>query len=599
MAKMTGRPVAAPVQEKSNTKAQRQALKQLWQFMRPYHKKLYLTICFSFLATIISLIGPNRLSRITDLIIQGLQGQMDLALISQIGLLLISLYLLAWAMNSFTSLTISRMAQKLNCRMRQALSDKFARLPLSYTDRQEKGDIMSRVVNDADAIGQSLTESAATLVSSLVLLVGVIIMMFYTNWALALASLLTTSSSFVLAMLVMNFSGKYFKRRQELLGELNAHMEETFNAHQVVQAFRGEQKSLEKFEKVNQAIFVNNLKANFWSSLIMPIMIFTGNLAYVVVCILGCAMVISGSISFGTIVAFVVYSRLFMQPMQNLSQAATSFQNLGASAVRVFDLLNQPEMEDERNKTLKVEQPRGEVEFQNVRFSYVPGKEIIHGFSAHVLPGQKVAIVGQTGAGKTTMVNLLMRFYEIDSGSILLDGVDMKSMSREAVHDLFSMVLQETWVFDGTLRENMVFNQQEISEENLVEVCHKMGIWELVEQLPDGLDSLLSEKTALSQGQKQLITLARAMVRNAPLLILDEATSSVDTRTELQVQRAMDHLMEGRTSFVIAHRLSTIQNADLILVMREGDIVESGTHEELLQKPEGYYAELYNSQFSE
>ncbi|MBR2287323.1 MAG: ABC transporter ATP-binding protein, partial [Clostridia bacterium] len=490
--------------------------------------------------------------------------------------------------------------QRLSKRMRKEIIEKINRLKLSYFNFHENGDVLSRVTNDVDTISSSLSNSLATIVSSVAQFVGCLIMMIVTNWIMAGTSVLSTIIAMMLMMIIMGRSQKYFVARQQSLGELNGYIEEMYTGHDVIRTANGDKKVKEKFDILNAAVRKANFMSQFLGGLMQPLMSFIGNFGYVAVCVVGAALAMNGTITFGVITAFMIYVRQFQSPVQQIAQAMTNMQSAAAAAERVFEFLGEEELEDEKDKVRKINDVRGEVDFSHVRFAYPdkPDETIIHDFSAHILPGQKVAIVGPTGAGKTTLVNLLMRFYETTDGAISIDGVRTTDMSRQEVHDLFGMVLQDTWLFEGTVRENLLYNTQEVTDEQMKQACKACGIHTFIKALPQGYDTVLSDNTAISAGQKQLMTIARAMIQNSPMLILDEATSSVDTRTELITQRAMDTLTEHRTSFVIAHRLSTIRNADLILVLRGGDIVEQGSHEELMAK-QGFYAELYNSQFEQ
>ena len=489
--------------------------------------------------------------------------------------------------------------------MRDAISKKINKLPLRYFDRVSYGDILSRITNDVDTIGQTLGQSIGALITSITLFVGSLIMMFANNVIMTLSAIGASLVGVILMLVVMKYSQSYFVRQQVALGDVNGHVEEKYAGHIIVKSYNGEESSIEQFEEYNQDLYDSGWKSQFLSGLMMPLMNFVGNLGYVVVCVVGAALVINGSITFGVIVAFMMYVRLFTQPLSQFAQAFQNLQRTAAASERVFDFLAEEEMADESEKPAllgentdgSLKQLRGDVEFDHVSFGYTPDKTIIHDFSATVSAGQKIAIVGPTGAGKTTMVNLLMRFYDVTSGDIRIDNISTSSVPRWNVHDQFSMVLQDTWIFRGTIRENIAYAKAGVSDEQIVNACKAVGLDHFIRTLPNGYDTMLDDKTTLSQGQRQLVTIARAMVKDAPILILDEATSSVDTRTEELIQQAMDALTVGRTSFVIAHRLSTIKNADMILVMRNGDIVERGTHEELLSA-KGFYADLYNSQFT-
>ena len=468
---------------------------------------------------------------------------------------------------------------------------------MKYFDKNLSGDILSRVTNDVDTIAQSMNQSLASLVSSVTLFIGSIIMMFYTNYIMALTAILSSLIGFVFMIKILSKSQKYFTARQVELGKLNGHIEEIYSGLNVVKVYNGKNESDKKFDELNKSVYECNRKSQFLSGLMMPIMNFIGNFGYVAVCIVGALLVSKDMITFGVIIAFITYVRLFTNPLSQIAQGLTSLQSTAAASERVFEFLEEPELEKENvTKMLDKVKAKGEVEFNHVKFGYDSDKIIISDFNAKIKPGQKVAIVGPTGAGKTTMVNLLMRFYEINSGDIKIDGVNIKDLSRENIHDLFTMVLQDTWLFNGTVKENIVYNNENVTDEEVIDVCKKVGVHHFIKTLPNGYDSVLSDIDSVSSGQRQLLTIARGMIDHKPLLILDEATSNVDTRTEELVQKAMDKLSEGKTSFIIAHRLSTIKNADLILVMKDGNIIEQGNHDELI-KENGFYANLYNSQF--
>lgn len=573
-----------------------QAWKRIFGYMGRYRIPFLVALIVACAGTVLTLVGPNIISDVTNLIEAGLTGPMDLDRILSLCLTLVAIYAVSAILTFIQQYIMATISQKTASNFRRDISVKINRLPLRYFDSNTTGDVMSRITNDVDTIGQSMNQSISTLISAITLLGGSVIMMLYTDMTLAVTAILSSLAGFILMMLIMSRSQKYFDRQQKDLGEMNGHVEEVYSGHRVVKAYCGEDEAKEGFDRINESLFRSGFMSQFLGGMMMPIMNFIGNLGYVMVCIVGALLCIDGRISFGVIVAFMIYVRLFTQPLSQLSQAMVSMQSVAAASERVFEFLDEPEMEDESGKYVKLENVKGHVEFKNVHFGYTPDKEIIHGFSAEVLPGQKVAIVGPTGAGKTTMVNLLMRFYDVNSGDILIDGVSVNSMRREDVHDLFCMVLQDTWLFEGTIRENIVYSRENIPDERLDEVCRAVGLYHFIQTLPNGYDTVLGDNATLSSGQKQQLTIARAMVDGSPLLILDEATSSVDTRTERIIQEAMDHLTEGRTSFVIAHRLSTIRNSDLILVMKDGNIVEQGTHDELLARG-GFYADLYNSQF--
>lgn len=569
-----------------------------FNYIGRYKFLLGIAIIFSIIGAIFNLIGPGKFSEITNLITEGLNGIIALDKITEIAILLVVLYALGFVLNYIQGFIMATITQNVTKNMRHDIESKINRLPLKYFDSVPIGDVLSRVTNDVDTIGQMMNQSFSTLVSSADLLLGSLIMMFSTNALMATSGVLATLLGIILMFLVIGKSQVHFKGQQEELGIIDGQIEEIYGGHTVVKLYNAVADAREKFHDSNERLFNSAWKAQFLSGIMMPLMIFIGNLAYVVVCIVGAILAAKGSISFGVIVAFMLYIRLFTQPLQNLSQAATSVQSMTAACERVFDFLSEEEIGDESDKKEFLQTVKGDVTFSHVRFGYEEEQTIIRDFSAQIKAGQKVAIVGPTGAGKTTMVNLLMRFYEINSGKILIDGMDIGNLTRDNIHNLFGMVLQDTWLFEGTIRENICYGKKNISDERLDEICEAVRLLEMIHQEPEGYDTVLDDKASLSIGQKQLITIARAMVEDAPLMILDEATSSVDTRTELKVQQAMDLLTEGRTSFVIAHRLSTIRNADLILVMKDGDVIESGNHEELL-KQKGFYAALYNSQFEE
>ena len=551
-------------------------------------------------SAVLTIIGPDKIGRIATIMSDGLFTGIDLPAIAKLGIFLAVIYGLSALFGFVQHYIMAVVTLKISYRMRGELSEKINRVPQKYFNTTSQGDILSRITNDVSTLQQGLTNSLPTIISAATQFIGCLIMMFVTEWRLALISLGVTLIGLVLTVLIMSRSQKYFAARQKSLGELNGYVEEMYSGHEVVRISRAGRKVDEHFDKLNAAVYDANWRSQFLSGMMQPLMNIVGNIAYVAVCVFGSILAMNGTIDFGVIVSFILYVRLFTSPLTQIAQGMTNLQTASASAHRIFDFLESEELPDESEKTQSLSTVRGHVRFDHVRFSYpdTPDKIIIKDFSAEVQPGQKVAIVGPTGAGKTTMVNLLMRFFELNGGSISIDGVPICDMRREDVHKLFGMVLQDTWLFEGTVRENLVYNMQGITDEQLMRVCRACGLDKFVRSLPNGLDTVLSESTSSSAGQKQLLTIARAMLQNAPMLILDEATSSVDTRTELLIQRAMDELTKGRTSFVIAHRLSTIKNADLILVMRDGDVIESGTHDELMQRG-GFYAELYNSQFEQ
>ena len=527
----------------------------------------------------------------------GLDNDKDVKKIKSISLFLVILYVLSALFTFIQSILMTDVANKFAKKLRSNISKKINKLPLKYFDKNLSGDILSRVTNDVDTIAQSMNQSLASLVSSVTLFIGSIIMMFYTNYIMALTAILSSLIGFVFMIKILSKSQKYFTARQVELGKLNGHIEEIYSGLNVVKVYNGKNESDKKFDELNKSVYECNRKSQFLSGLMMPIMNFIGNFGYVAVCIVGALLVSKDMITFGVIIAFITYVRLFTNPLSQIAQGLTSLQSTAAASERVFEFLEEPELEKENvTKTLDKAKAKGEVEFNHVKFGYDSDKIIIKDFNAKIKPGQKVAIVGPTGAGKTTMVNLLMRFYEINSGDIKIDGVNIKDLSRENIHDLFTMVLQDTWLFNGTVKENIVYNNENVTDEEVIDVCKKVGVHHFIKTLPNGYDSVLSDIDSVSSGQRQLLTIARGMIDHKPLLILDEATSNVDTRTEELVQKAMDKLSEGKTSFIIAHRLSTIKNADLILVMKDGNIIEQGNHDELI-KENGFYANLYNSQF--
>ena len=523
---------------------------------------------------------------------------MDLAAAKRIIITLVCLYLLSAIFGYIQSYSMTTVSNDFAKDLRTRISVKINKLPLKFFDSHEIGDILSRVTNDVDTIAQNLNQSLATLISSVTLFIGSIIMMFTTNWVMAITAILSTLFGFTFMISILKKSQKYFISRQEELGNINGHIEEIYSGHNVVECYNAKGEVTKTFDELNGRLRECNKKSQFLSGLMQPMMGFIGNFGYVMVCIVGALLTMKGHITFGVIVAFMIYVRLFTNPLSQIAQAMTSLQTTAAASERVFEFLDEKEMTDESNKTKVLDKTKvkGDIEFKNVKFGYDDSRLIIKDFSASAHPGEKVAIVGPTGAGKTTMVNLLMKFYEINSGDILIDGVSIRDLTRENIHDLFVMVLQDTWLFDGTIRDNIKFNQENITDEEIWAACKTVGVDHFIKTLPGGLDCVIGENDSISGGQKQLLTIARGMIENAPFLILDEATSNVDTRTEELVQKAMDKLMEGRTSFIIAHRLSTIKNANLILVMNEGNIIEQGTHEELMKK-NGFYADLYNSQF--
>ena len=590
------RPNMRPM-EKTDLKG---ALNDLSTYMRKSLGVVVLALVLAALSAVLTIIGPDQVGKIATIMSEGLLGGIDLAAIARVGILLAVIYGLSALFGFIQHYIMASVTLKMSYRMRAELSEKINRVPQKYFNFHAQGDILSRITNDVSTLQQGLTNSLPTIISAATQFLGCLIMMFVTEWRLALVSLGITLVGLLLVVFIMSRSQKYFTARQESLGKLNGYVEEMYSGHEVVRISRAAEPVGKTFDTLNDAVYDANWRSQFLSGVMQPLMNVIGNLSYVAVCVLGSILAIQEIIDIGVIVSFILYVRLFTSPLTQIAQGMTNLQTASASAHRIFDFLGSEEMPDESEKPELPRPVRGEVDFKHVRFSYPdsPDKIIIKDFSAHVAPGQKVAIVGPTGAGKTTMVNLLMRFYEIADGCIKIDGVPSQDIRREDVHKLFGMVLQDTWLFEGTVRENLVYNLPDVTDEQLNRVCCACGLDKFVRSLPNGFDTVLSESTSISAGQKQLLTIARAMLQNAPMLILDEATSSVDTRTELLIQRAMDKLTENRTSFVIAHRLSTIKNADLILVMKDGDVIESGTHETLMQQ-NGFYAALYNSQFDQ
>lgn len=585
-------------------------MKKLVHFCRHYIPAIIVALVLGAIGTVCQIVGPDKLKDMTNEIAKGLPalvngkpvlGAIDMDAVTHIAWLLVALYVGYAVLCYVQSWMMANVTQRTAQELREAISVKINKLPLKYFDKVSYGDVLSRITNDVDAIGQTLGQSVGSLITSVTLFVGALIMMFYNNVIMTVCAIASSLVGLLIMGAIMKVSQKYFSRQQIALGDVNGHVEEMYAGHTVVKAYCGEADSIRAFEKYNGDLYDSGWRSQFLSGLMMPLMNFVGNFGYVVVCVVGAVLAMDGKIEFGVIVAFMMYIRLFTQPLSQFAQAFQNLQRCAAASERVFSFLEEPEMADESDKQALLgvngKPVRGDVEFSHVKFGYDPSKTIINDFSASVKSGQKVAIVGPTGAGKTTMVNLLMRFYEISGGSIAIDGVDTKSVPRWNVHDQFSMVLQDTWVFRGTVRENIAYSKPGVTDKQIEDACKAVGLHHYIMSLPNGYDTVLDDKATLSQGQKQLLTIARAMVEDAPILILDEATSSVDTRTEELIQKAMDALTVDRTSFVIAHRLSTIRDADMILVMNHGDIVESGTHEELLAKG-GFYADIYNSQFA-
>ena len=585
------------------------AVKRLVKELGKFKILIIIALILAIAGAVLSISAPDRLSKLTDEIQAGIIPKMEngqiimpeinIDAIKSIAISLVILYLFSAICTFIQSICMTEVANNFARSLRTRISVKINKLPLSYFDRHQSGDTLSRVTNDVDTIAQTMNQSLGSLVSNITLFLGSIIMMFYTNWIMALTAIGSSLLGFMSMFAVLAKSQKYFVAKQEELGNLNGHIEEVYSGLNVVKAYNGKKESDKKFDEYNQKVCEANRKSQFLSGIMQPIMNFIGNFGYVAVCIVGAVLTMNNIISFGVIIAFITYVRLFTNPLSQIAQSMTSLQSTAAASERVFEFLDEKEMANQSkiNKTLDKNNVKGKIEFDNVVFQYDNNdKPTIKNFTATAEPGQKIAIVGPTGAGKTTMVNLLMKFYDINSGDIRIDGVSTKELSRENIHSLFTMVLQDTWLFEGTVKENIIYNQKNVSDERVKEVCKEVGLDHFIRTLPKGYDSYLSENDSVSAGQRQLLTIARGMIQDSPFLILDEATSNVDTRTEELVQVAMDKLTEGRTSFIIAHRLSTIKNADLILVMKDGNIVEQGNHEQLMAK-NGAYAELYNSQF--
>jgi len=580
---------------------------QLFSYGKTYMTVIMIALFTAALGTVLHFLGPDRLKDMTDVIAKGLPamingqpvvGAIDMGEVFRIGMILVIFYSSAAILGFFSNFILVTISARVSKKLRTDISVKINKMPLKYFDKTSYGDVISRVTNDVDTIGQTLSQSLDNLVRAVTMFIGSAVMMFYTNGIMALTAVGAAIIGFSLMAVTMSKSQKHFSAQQEGLGEINGHIEEVYSGHNIVKVYNGGIEAKKTFERINSTLYESGWKSQFLSGLMMPIMMFIGNLSYVAVCVVGAILAMDGAITFGVIVAFMIYIRLFTQPLSQLAQSMQSLQRTAAAGERVFEFLGEKELDDESQKLKELKDIRGDVDFRNVHFGYDKEKTIINDFSASVKAGQKVAIVGPTGAGKTTMVNLLMRFYEIDSGEICIDDIPTSEVTRENVHDQFCMVLQDTWLFEGTVKENIIYSKQGVTDEDVISACKAVGIHHFIRTLPHGYDTVLNDQANLSAGQKQLVTIARAVIQNAPLLILDEATSSVDTRTERIVQGAMNRLTEGRTSFVIAHRLSTIKNADTILVMNEGDIVESGSHAELLEKG-GFYADLYNSQFEQ
>lgn len=583
----------------------KKTIKNFLDYIGKYVPAIIVVLILSTIGTILQVLGPDKLKLMTDEIAKGLPAlvegvpvlnEIDLEAVSKIGMTLALFYGISTLINLVQGYVMATITQSISKKMRTDINNKINLLPMKYFDRVSYGDVLSRITNDVDTIGQALNQSITTLVTATTMFFGTLIMMFYNSWILALTAVFTTSFGFGIMFFIIGKSQRFFRLQQASLGELNGHIEEIYSGHNIVKAYNAGEEAKEKFETINTELENSAWKSQFLSGLMMPLMQFIGNLGFVAVSVVGAALAMRGDISFGVIVAFMTYIRLFTQPLSQIAQAANRLQSAVAAGDRVFEFLDEPEERPDMMQDFVLQRVEGKVSFENVYFGYDSEKPVIKDFNYDVNPGEKVAIVGPTGAGKTTLVNLLMRFYDLDKGDILIDGISTQQIPRSEVRKQFAMVLQDTWIFEGSIKENIVFNQENISDEEVVEACRTVGLDHFINTLPKGYDTVLSEKDSLSDGQKQMITIARAIVQDAPILILDEATSSVDTRTEKLIQVAMDKLMEGRTSFVIAHRLSTIKNADKILVMNHGEIVEKGSHDELLNKG-GFYADLYNSQF--
>lgn len=575
------------------------SLVKLMKYSKKYFSLIFCAIFLAVAGTVLIILGPNYLSDLTNHITNNMMIGIDFDFVLKIGLILVSFYSAGFLFNYLQNYITVIVSNKLSKELRQDISKKMNNIPFKYYDKTTYGEILSTIVNDVDTLGYTISNSVVTIISSSALLIGSLVMMFITNWIMAFIAIAATLVGFVIMAVIMAKSQKYFNAQQNSLAELNGHIEEIYSGHDIVKVSNANDEIIKNFGRINKKLYVNAWKSQFFSGLMGPLMGFIGNFGYVAVCISGALLVMNGTIGIGSIVSFMIYIRLFTQPLSQIAQAFTNIQSGAAASERVFSFLEEQELSDESSKTLVLEpsQVKGNIEFKNVKFGYDENKIIIPDFSAKVKAGQKIAIVGPTGAGKTTLVNLLMRFYELNDGQITIDGISSSDLTRENIHDLFGMVLQDTWLFEGTIKENLVFNKENVPDEEIVKACEACGVDHFIRTLPNGYDMVLDDNTAISAGQKQLMTIARAMIQNAPMLILDEATSSVDTRTEELIQKAMDKLTKNRTSFVIAHRLSTIKNADLILVMKDGNIIEKGKHKQLLAA-NGFYADLYNSQFS-
>lgn len=581
-------------------KDMKKSFARLFKYLKTFMPAIIASTILIIASTVIRLVGPNKLGDLTNIISDSLVKGIPFTMndIWKIGILLICLYVFGAVFTYIANYLIGRVCFIMSKNLRSDIQQKINKLPLKYIDKVPYGDVLSVVTNDIDTIGQTLMNSVSSLVGAVVLFIGSLVMMFITNWILALCAIASTIIGFGLMALIIKKSQKYFVEQQVRLAELDGVIEEVYTGQNVINAYNAKEETKNKFEGVNQKLYTTGWKSQFLSGIMHPLMGFVGNLGYVVVCVVGAILFSQGKINFGVITSFMIYIRLFTNPLSQIAQAMTSVQTAAAASERVFNFLEEKEIDDESNKNIVLPaEIKGNVEISHIKFGYNKNKEIIHDFSVNIKAGQKVAIVGPTGAGKTTIVNLFMRFYEANSGDIKIDGISIYDMRREQLRNIFSMVLQDTWLFEGTIRENLVYNKENVSDEVLDVACRACGLEHFIKTLSNGYDTVLSDETNVSVGQKQLLTIARAMIQNSPMLILDEATSNVDTRTEETIQKAMDKLTENRTSFVIAHRLSTIKNADVILVLKDGDVVESGNHKQLIEKG-GFYADLYNSQFS-
>ena len=594
---MRGRMVAG---EKPAKGVFKKSMIKLLKYCKKYYWLIGIALSLGVIAVVCQIITPNLISDLTELIAGAIKigVQIDLHSVTTTALTILILALISALLGYFQHFIMATATQKIVFKFRKDIAGKINRLPLKYFDTHLYGDTLSRITNDVDTIGQSLNQSVASLFSNIILFVGVVIAMFVTQWIMAFTVIVATLLGFSIMLIFLTKSQKYFNLQQKSLADMNAHIEEVYSGHNVVKLFNAEKEKGGEFTAINKKLYSSAWKSQFLSGAMMPIMNFVGNFAFVAVCVVGAVLVSTGMIGLGPIAAFMIYARMFANPLSQIAQSLTSLQSTSAASNRVFEFLEEEELEDESGKTKVLTNVKGDIEFDHVKFGYNKDRIIIHDFSVKVKAGQKVAIVGPTGAGKTTLVNLLMRFYEINSGDIKIDGVSTKDLTRENIHDLFGMVLQDTWLFQGTIKENLRYNKDHVTDGEIVDACKSVGVDHFIQTLPQRYDTVIDDSVNLSAGQKQLLTIARTMIANNPMLILDEATSSVDTRTEELIQKAMDKLMEGRTSFIIAHRLSTIKNADIILVLKDGDVIEKGNHEELMAKG-GFYADLYNSQFAE